>query len=224
MAIEIDTSIEIIYNIIKTKYEDHKNKSIEEIFTSNYINSLLDTYDNYKVIYCLKTLENIGINFNFEILENNEDISEEISEDITKEINKEDKLQINIARNDNEYRELVKKRFGKCIICQNKNCHISYCEVAHIYDFAKCVNDKDSKSKYDINNGLLMCANTHKMFDKHLLKLQIIDNNNALVSIQIDEILKDVPSIYRYNGEIITLFKENMKYIEKRYCNLKNTN
>ena len=49
MAMEIDTLIEIIYNIIKTEYEDNKNKSIEEIFTSNYINSLLDTYDNYKI-------------------------------------------------------------------------------------------------------------------------------------------------------------------------------
>lgn len=63
MAMEIDTLIEIIYNIIKTEYEDNKNKSIEEIFTSNYINSLLDIYDNYKVIYCLKTLENIDIYF-----------------------------------------------------------------------------------------------------------------------------------------------------------------
>ena len=68
-----------------------------------------------------------------------------------------------------------------------------------------------------------MCANNHLFFDKHLLKLKIIDANNAMVSIEIDKTLKNNWNIYRYNGQIITLFKENMKYLEKRYSNTGNT-
>ena len=221
----MDVSMETIYNLIKTEYEDNKNiKPIEEIFTNEYINELLDTYDNNKVIYCLKTLQNIDIDF--EILD--EDAEEEynaVEEEADGEVDeeaKEDNLKTSIARDDNEYRELVKQRFGNCIICQNKECHISCCQVAHIYDFSKCIRNNDEQSKYDINNGIVMCANTHLMFDNHSLKLQIIDGNNAMVSIEIDKTLKDC-NIYRYNGQIITLFKENMKYLEKRYSNTENT-
>ena len=227
----MESSIEIIYNVIKTEYEKNRNiKPIEEIITNEYINRLLDTYDNNKVIYCLKTLQNIGIDF--EILD--EDIEDNaveednvveannVEEDNVEEEKKEDNLKTSIARDDAEYRELVKQRFGKCIICQNNECHISCCQVAHIYDFSKCVRNNDEESKYNINNGIVMCANTHLMFDKHLLKLTIIDSNNAMVSIEIDKTLKDC-NIYRYNGQIITLFKENMKYLEKRYSNTENT-
>jgi hypothetical protein len=118
-------------------------------------------------------------------------------------------------RNDAKYRELVIERFNKCIICQNNECNIDCCNVCHILNFADCDND----SKYDINNGLLLCANMHSYFDKHLLKLKIIDYNNAMVSVQIDEKLKDC-QIYKYNGLIITLLSENIKYIEKRYSSI----
>jgi predicted restriction endonuclease len=171
----------------------------------------------------LKTLQNIDIEF--EILDENADEEYNAVEAEAKadEEAKEDNRKTSIARDDNEYRELVKQRFGNCIICQNKECHISCCQVTHIYDFSKCIKDNDEKSKYDINNGLLMCANTHLFFDKHLLKLKIIDANNAMVSIEIDKTLKNNWNIYRYNGQIITLFKENMKYLEKRYSNTGNT-
>ena len=217
----MESSIEIIYNVIKTEYENNRNiKPIEEIITNEYINGLLDTYDNNKVIYCLKTLQNIGIDF--EILDEDIEYNAEEEENNVEDEKKEDNLKTSIDRDDNEYRELVKQRFGKCIICQNKECHISCCQVAHIYDFSKCVKNNDEDSKYDVNNGLLMCANTHLMFDKYLLKLKIIDACNAMVSIEIDKTLKDC-NIYRYNGQIITLFKENMKYLEKRYSNTGNT-
>jgi predicted restriction endonuclease len=226
----MESSIEIIYNVIKTEYEKNRNiKPIEEIITNEYINGLLDAYDNNKVIYCLKTLQNIGIDF--EILDEDIEYNAEEEENVVEEENmeannvveekKENNLKTSIARDDNEYRELVKQRFGKCIICQKKECHISCCQVAHIYDFSKCVKNNDEVSKYDVNNGLLMCANTHLMFDKHLLKLKIIDVNNAMVSIEIDKTLKDC-NIYRYNGQIIIIFKENMKYLEKRYSNTGN--
>ena len=108
----MESSIEIIYNVIKTEYEKNRNiKPIEEIITNEYINVLLDTYDNNKVIYCLKTLQNIDIEF--EILD--EDAGEEYNaveeEEVDEEVD-EDNLKTSIARDDNEYRELVKQRFG----------------------------------------------------------------------------------------------------------------
>ena len=50
----------------------------------------------------------------------------------------------------------------------------------------------------------------------HLLKLQIKDYDKGTVTIQINESLKDY-NIYKYNGQIITLYKENLIYIDKRY-------
>jgi len=177
-------SLEKIYSIL----ENATNINI------NYLNKLADLYDIDKVLFCLKDLYNI-------------EIITEYSTD------NDDKQKETIIRDDNEYRKIVKQRFNKCIICQNNECNIECCQVAHILDFSKC---NDNKSKYDINNGLLMCANTHSLFDKNLLKFKIIDYNNAMVSIQIDESLNDY-NIYKYNGQIITLFNENLVYIDKRY-------
>jgi len=177
-------SLERIYKLLS-------GKTIENI-NAKLINQLINNYDEDKVFYCLKKIYNIDIIFN----------DEKQIENITN----------NIARNDIEFRELVKRRFNNCIICQNNECNIDCCNVCHIWNYSFC----DDNSKYDINNGLLLCANTHSYFDKHLIKFKIIDYNNAMVSIQIDDKLKHC-KIYKYNNSIITLFNENLKYLEKRY-------
>ena len=204
----MESSIEIIYNVIKKEYEKkRKIKSIEEIITNEYINGLLDTYDNNKVIYCLKTLQNIGIDF--EILD--EDIEYNVEEE-EEDKNKEDNLKTSIARDDNEYRKLVKQRFQTCIICEPNTCFPACCQVAHIWDFAKC----DESSKYNPDNGLLMCANWHLLFDANLMQLKPIPGAHGMVRIILGTELKQ-SALYKYNNKIITILPENISFLEKRY-------
>lgn len=200
----MESSIEIIYNVIKTEYEKNKNiKSIEYIITNEYINGLLDTYDNNKVIYCLKTLQNIGIDF--EILD--EDIDNNV-EDINKEVN----LKTSISRDDNEFRTAVKSRFQTCIICESAMCVPACCQVAHIWDFAKC----DETSKYNPDNGLLMCANWHLLFDANLMRLEPVIGAIGMVRIILASELKN-SALYKYHNTIITILPENIPFLEKRY-------
>jgi predicted restriction endonuclease len=167
--------------------------SIETIYdmikTTDFTNIDSDTkqYDKKKIIYCImKLLEEVG--------------SDECAEG-----NK-------INRNDYVFKEGVKARFNKCIICRNDECLEEYCEVAHILDFS----NSNEYEKYDIDNGLYMCANYHILFDKHLLKLKIIDYDKAFVSLEIDEKYKDL-KIYELHGLKLQLFSGNMNYINKRY-------
>ena len=222
---ERESSIEIIYNVIKKEYEKKRNiKSIEEIITNEYINGLLDTYDNNKVIYCLKTLQNIGIDFeildediniNNEDIENNNEDNEDIGnnkKDEKKDEKKEDNLKTSIARDDNEYRKLVKQRFQTCIICEPDNCAPACCQVAHIWDFAKC----DDSSKYNPDNGLFMCANWHLLFDANLMRLEPIPGAQGMVRIILGVELKQ-SALYKHHNKIITILPENIPFLEKRY-------
>ena len=88
-------------------------------------------------------------------------------------------------------------------------------QVAHIFDFSKCENIEE---KYDINNGLLMCANMHKYFDDSLLKFVIdgVVDYNYIVKIVFCDSMIDYGFYKKYNGKQIQLNKKNIIYIEKK--------
>lgn len=194
-------SLEYIKQLIDNKYNElydinNINKTKSDIHISNeleyFIYDLLEKYNKNKVIYFIKELFNI-----------------EFNDDI------EDELQLQVSRNDDEFRKAVKEKYKTCIICDIKDCHKSAYQVAHIYDFAKCENIQE---KYDINNGLLMCSNMHKYFDDSLLKLvldRVIDDD-YLVKIVFCNSMNDYEFYKKYNNKIIQLNKENMLYIEKK--------
>lgn len=60
------------------------------------------------------------------------------------------------------YRKLLFNRDKKCLICCINNTDVL--EACHIKPYSKC-NDIE---KFDINNGLTLCANHHKLFDSGL--------------------------------------------------------
>ena len=209
----MNTSIESIYILIKKHCINNYNKSYENIFTVEYINELFTKYNNnsdsQKLAYCLKTLNNIGKDYIINI--NDIDNIKSLDNIKSKTI---------INRNDDTFKREVKARFNKCIICDddNANCCLECCEVAHIWDFAKCDNEND---KYNSYNGLLMCANMHKLFDKDLIKLNYKDNKDnkdgaLFVFISIDTSMINYP-IYKYNNKKIILCKQNLQYLIKRY-------
>jgi len=203
-------SLETICNIIKKEYananesqtssEDFINNLVSNL-VSNLINDLSNDYKLEKIIYCLKYLFDINIELNIE-----SDIKP--------------KYKSIIARNDNEYRKAVKDKFKKCIICDD--CPEYTYQVAHIWNHKDCKNNHEDA--FNVNNGLLMCANAHLLFDNHILKLQAsneLDSANEYKCIVV--INKDKANeYYKYNNKTIFLNYENVKYLEKRYSNTDN--
>jgi predicted restriction endonuclease len=162
---------------------------------------MLEEYDKNEVMYIIKELFDIEFKY--------------IDEDEDKE-----NIQNKICRNDEEFKKAVKDRYKTCIICDNNSeCDESVYEVAHILDFSKCETELE---KYDVNNGLLMCANMHKRFDKFLQKFVVdgvvdgIINDNYIIKIVFCDSMIDYGFYKKYNGKTLQLNKENIKYIEKK--------
>ena len=147
-----------------------------------------------------------------------------IEEDIHKE-----NTQLNICRNDNEFKKEVHNLYKTCIICDIGDCHKSAYEVAHIWDFAKC---DSNESKYDVNNGILLCANMHKYFDSKcgLLKFELISNINSdtnntnMCKVVFCESISDSSYYKKYNGKQIKFNKKNIMYLEKKNLEQSNNN
>lgn len=81
--------------------------------------------------------------------------------------------------------------------------------ASHIKRFADC----NSNEAYDINNGLLLCANADALFDKHLIT---IDENKEIVFSFVLEHDEKLKQMLRLNNEIFksVLNDERMKYLE----------
>jgi predicted restriction endonuclease len=200
-------SLEYLKQLITTKYNEiynvDSNKTDIQLSTEmeNFIYMLLEEYDKNEVMYIIKELFDIE----FKYIDEDED---------------EENIQNKICRNDEEFKKTVKDRYKTCIICDNNSeCDESVYEVAHILDFSKCETELE---KYDVNNGLLMCANMHKRFDKFLLKFVIdgvvdgIINNNYIVKIMFCDSMIDYGFYKKYNDKEIQLNKENIIYIKKK--------
>jgi len=204
-------SLKYIKDLINNKYDElcnienekEKSKNLEE-----FIYDSLDKYDKNKVMYFIKTLFDIKIEY--------------IKEDLYKKEN----TQIKICRNDDEFKKAVNELYKTCIICDIGDCHKSAYEVAHIWDFAKC---DTPEQKYDVNNGILLCANMHKYFDSkcELLKFELIShidnncNNTVMCKVVFSESISDSNYYKKYNGKQIKFNKQNIIYLEKK--NLENS-
>lgn len=81
--------------------------------------------------------------------------------------------------------------------------------ASHIKGFADCNSDE----AYDINNGLLLCANADALFDKHLIT---IDENKEIVFSFVLEHDEKLKQMLRLNNEIFKsiLNDDRMKYLE----------
>ena len=191
-------SLGYIKRLVYNKYDELYNGDdiIQDDIISkeieNFIYELLDKYDKNKVMYFIKELFDIE----FKYIDDNQ-------------------LKLQVCRNDDEFRKAVKDKYKTCIICDVNDCHKSAYEVAHIFDFSKCYNDDE---KYDINNGLLMCANMHKYFDEILLKFDLdsVSGDNYLVKIVFCDTMNEYSFYKKYNGKQIQFNKENLLYLERK--------
>ena len=198
-------SLEYINELVNNKYDELYNIENEEEKAKNLENFIYDSLNKYnknKVMYFIKQLFDIEIQY--------------IEEDLYESEN----TQLKICRNDKEFKKSVIDLYKTCIICDSGDCHKSAYEVAHIWDFAKC---NSLESKYDVNNGILLCANMHKYFDSkcRLMKFEVISNindnsNTVMCKVVFCESILNSSYYKKYNGKQIKFNKQNIMYLDKK--------
>ena len=202
-------SLEYINELVNNKYNElcniktiNNNDSIISQNLEQFIYDNLNKYNKTKFMYFIKHYFNIEIDY--------------IEDDVTNI----DTLELKICRNDEAFKK-VNDLYKTCIICDVGDCHKSAYEVAHILDFSKC---ETINEKYDVNNGILLCANMHKYFDSknELLKFNIIsniidDSNIVICKIVFCDSLLTSNYYKKYNGKQIKFNKQNILYLNKKY-------
>ena len=68
-----------------------------------------------------------------------------------------EKIEIEKRRYQYKFRNQLIKKYNNCIITGKSH---KICEASHIISYKENIN-----KRYDINNGLLLCSELHKMFD-----------------------------------------------------------
>jgi len=113
-------------------------------------------------------------------------------------------------RLDAKYRAIVKDKYKTCMIT-GKPDYLS--QVAHIYPYALC----NQEEKYDPENGFLLSAELHILFDTVDLKLRI-DPETELIILSEDVLTNTtLESIHKYHNTKILLSDKNKQYLRQKY-------
>jgi hypothetical protein len=106
-------------------------------------------------------------------------------------------------------------KFRKRIIEKYKKCLITgigpmACEACHIKSFMGSTD----LEKYDIDNGLLLCANLHKLFDKYLIS---INPSTCRMEISIKLDIEDYKELEKYKNKKIKINEKTIEYLHYHY-------
>lgn len=104
------------------------------------------------------------------------------------------------------FRNDLIERYNSCIISGVSEI---VCEACHIIPYS-CCEDKD---KYNVDNGILLRSDLHKLFDSGLLKI----NPNTLQVMLSKQILLD-PKMIQYiefNNKKININKNSISFLKK---------
>jgi hypothetical protein len=114
--------------------------------------------------------------------------------------------------NQSEFRKYLIER-DKCCIITTYNADM--CDACHIIPHNECDND----NKYDINNGFLLEAGLHKLFDKYLWS---INPDTKLIKVSTKIINDDsYRMINNYNGIYVNLTDNVIINLKNHYDNFK---
>jgi hypothetical protein len=109
-------------------------------------------------------------------------------------------------------KRLDQQTFKKDLVERYKKCIITgvteiACEACHIIPFSECENN----DKYNVNNGLLMRADLHKLFDSGYLKI----NPNTL-QVEISNNILD-EEYQKYNGKKLNIHEKSIYFLNQIY-------
>ena len=114
-----------------------------------------------------------------------------------------------LKRQDTIYRKKVIEKYNTCMITGKD---IEVCQVAHILPF----KDSNEEEKYDSENGFLLSADLHMLFDNKNFDLKINQDGYIIFS---DNILnkKSMIEYHQYNNKKLNLTEKNKYYLKKKY-------
>lgn len=106
-------------------------------------------------------------------------------------------------RNDKKFRHDVLARYNnECVITHSSEA----VEVCHIKPFAKC----NEYEKYDVNNGIVLRCDLHKLFDDG----KLIINPETMTVIFSEQIMsnKKNADYHKYNNTAVAIDQQSRKY------------
>jgi len=111
-----------------------------------------------------------------------------------------------------DFADAVKERD---IVCRITGRFAERCQVAHIYEYKDC---KDSGDRYNINNGILLDAGLHKLWDMNEIVFEPLNETTALFKINPYSLAKphDIPELCE-PVQITNIPPTMMKFIKMRY-------
>ena len=136
-----------------------------------------------------------------------------IAYDLKKYTIPEDKnVKIEKRRYQYKFRDELIKKYSHCIVTGKSH---KICEASHIIPYKENLN-----KRYDINNGLLLCSELHKMLDEYLIS---IDADGKLILS--NEVLSDAgfANYKEYHLKKLNLNKEvliNLGEHYKKFCEI----
>lgn len=107
--------------------------------------------------------------------------------------------------NQDTFREDLINRYKCCLIT---GCNQIVCEACHIIPFKDCTDD----IKYNVNNGLLLRVDLHKLFDNGNLKINP-DTSQIELSKDVlnDNTMKDY---HKYNNKKINIHEKSICFLK----------
>lgn len=212
--IRVNTNDSIAFSPYFSNYEIHDNTN-DGSYRNKYFYIAYDVDEfKYVMAYFLKydlnwldreykEIEAVNkVNFQESVISEQNKIVQEhlnnIASIIEKEIEQvpvygeEKKALTKIRINQSVFRELLLKRYSSCCLCNvnDKN----FLVASHIKPWAK----SNSEEKLDVNNGLLLCPNHDRLFDKGYISF---DNDGRIL----------ISNNLSHNNLIYMNIRENMK-------------
>ena len=212
--IRVNTNDSIAFSSYFSNYEIHDNTN-DGSYRNKYFNIAYDVDEfKYVMAYFLKydlnwldreykEIEAVNkVDFQESVISEQNKIVQKhlnnIASIIEKEIEQvpvygeEKKALTKIRINQSVFRELLLKRYSSCCLCNvnDKN----FLVASHIKPWAK----SNSEEKLDVNNGLLLCPNHDRLFDKGYISF---DNDGRIL----------ISNNLSHNNLIYMNIRENMK-------------
>ncbi len=177
----------VVFNIFDMPASKLKAEGIWKVDKKNHtvtisIDADKETLQDYKTVFyneAIKSLKKCVPDYKDlscdEIIDYKEYLKQQLISGIDVEHN-----EITKRKYQHIFKKEVSERDQKCMLC---NLGISSClEAAHIKPYCNCKNDIE---RYDDSNGILLCSNHHKMFDRGLFSFD--ENWSIIYAKSIDE-------------------------------------
>lgn len=111
-----------------------------------------------------------------------------------------------IRKNQHEFRKDLIDRYEGCVITGVSE---KVCDACHIISYVKC----EDKDKYNIDNGILLRSDLHRLFDDGLLK---IDPNTCTIILN-ETIMsnKKMKQYHELNNKKINIHEKSIYFLNK---------